>query len=80
MNTKFLLSPAYLVSMTALIVGAVLVSTRFMVVGWIIFIVGLGLNAMALVVLANREYLSNAQRVGTVPKESAQAHHGKITG
>lgn len=68
MDTKFLLSPAYLVSVTALVVGAILSGTSLMIVGWIIFIVGLALNAMALVVLANREQLYKAQRVGTVPK------------
>ncbi len=78
MNTKFLLSPAYLVSVAALIVGAILASTRWMVLGWMIFIIGLALNAMALVVLANREYLRRAQRVGTVPKASAHAPTGVI--
>lgn len=68
MDTKFLLSPAYLVSVTALIVGAILSGTSLMIVGWIIFIVGLALNSMALVVLANREQLYKAQRVGTIPK------------
>lgn len=60
MNTKFLLSPAYLASIVALIVGAGLAGTRFMMAGWIIFIIGLALNVMALVVLANREYLRTA--------------------
>lgn len=68
MDTRFLLSPAYLVSVAALIVGAILSGTSLMIVGWIVFIVGLALNAMALVVLANREQLYKAQRVGTVPK------------
>lgn len=78
MKTKFLLSPAYLVSIAALIVGGILAGSRFMVVGWMIFIVGLALNALALVVLANREYLHQAQRVGAVPKVSAQEHHGNV--
>lgn len=39
-----------------------------MVIGWIIFIIGLALNALALVVLANREQLYKAQRVGVIPK------------
>lgn len=68
MDTRFLLSPAYLVSVAALIVGAILSGTALMIVGWIIFIVGLALNSMALVVLANREQLHKAQRVGTIPK------------
>ncbi|WP_237188345.1 hypothetical protein [Rothia nasimurium] len=68
MDTRFLLSPAYLVSVTALIVGAILSGTSLMVIGWIVFIIGLALNAMALVVLANREQLYKAQRVGIVPK------------
>lgn len=68
MDTRFLLSPAYLVSVAALIVGAILSGTALMIVGWIIFIVGLALNSMALVVLANREQLYKAQRVGTIPK------------
>ncbi|WP_421084256.1 ATPase [Rothia nasimurium] len=70
MDTRFLLSPAYLVSVTALIVGAILSGTSLMVIGWIIFIIGLALNAMALVVLANREQLYKAQRVGVIPKAS----------
>lgn len=57
MNTKFLLSPAYLVSVLALIVGAILAGTSLMIVGWILFIVGLALNAMSLVILANRDIL-----------------------
>ncbi|WP_237224868.1 hypothetical protein [Rothia nasisuis] len=68
MDTRFLLSPAYLVSVVALIVGAILSGTSLMVVGWIIFIVGLALNSLALVVLANREQLYKAQRTGTIPK------------
>lgn len=62
MDTKFLVSPAYLVSVAALIVGAILSGTSLMIVGWIVFIAGLGLNAMALVVLANREKLYKAQQ------------------
>lgn len=58
MNTKFLLSPAYLASVAALIIGAVLAGTSLMVVGWILFIIGLALNAMSLVILANRDILS----------------------
>ncbi|ORC22612.1 MULTISPECIES: hypothetical protein [Rothia] len=68
MDTRFLLSPAYLVSVVALIVGAILSGTSLMVVGWIIFIVGLALNSLALVILANREQLYKAQRTGTIPK------------
>ncbi|MDY6051049.1 MAG: hypothetical protein SPI83_01365 [Rothia sp. (in: high G+C Gram-positive bacteria)] len=68
MDTRFLLSPAYLVSVAALIIGAVLSGTALMVVGWIIFIIGLALNSLALVVLANREQLYKAQRVGIIPK------------
>ncbi|MFW0155882.1 hypothetical protein ACN08X_07575 [Rothia sp. P6271] len=63
MNTKFLRSPAYLMSVGALIVGAVLASTDMMIIGWIVFAVGLALNAMALVVLANRDYLHHVQRL-----------------
>lgn len=70
MDTRFLLSPAYLVSTTALIVGAILTNTVFMVVGWIIFIIGLALNAMALVVLANREQLRRAQRIESIPTKA----------
>ena len=51
MNTKFLLSPAYLVSIALLLAGAVLSGGRFMLVGWILCILGVGLNAMTLVVL-----------------------------
>ena len=57
MNTKFLLSPAYLVSIALLLAGAVLSGGRFMLVGWILCILGVGLNAMTLVVLTNREQL-----------------------
>lgn len=72
MDTRFLLSPAYLVSVAALIVGAILSGTTLMVIGWIIFIIGLALNALALVVLANREQLYKAQRVGVIPKAKKQ--------
>lgn len=72
MDTKFLFSPAYLVSVTALVVGAILSGTALMIVGWIIFIVGLALNAMALVVLANREQLYRAQRVGSASTNRTQ--------
>ena len=57
MNTKFLLSPAYLCSAALLIVGAVLSGGRFMLIGWIFFIVGLFLNALVLVVLVNRLWI-----------------------
>ena len=57
MNTKFLLSPAYLVSIALMLSGAVLSGGRFMLVGWILCIVGVCLNAMTLVVLTNREQL-----------------------
>lgn len=57
MNTKFLLSPAYLVSIALLLSGAVLSGGRFMLIGWILCIVGVCLNAMTLVVLTNREQL-----------------------
>lgn len=67
MNTKFLLSPAYLASVAAMLVGALLSGTHYMVIGWIVFVVGLALNAMSLVVLANREKLHRAQGVGSVP-------------
>ena len=59
MNTKFLLSPAYLCSAALLIVGAVLSGGRFMLIGWIFFIVGLFLNALVLVVLVNRDQLTH---------------------
>ncbi len=57
MNTKFLLSPAYLVSVAMMLSGAVLSGGRFMLIGWILCIVGVCLNAMTLVVLTNREQL-----------------------
>lgn len=57
MNTKFLLSPAYLTSVTLMLSGAVLSGGRFMLIGWILCIVGVCLNAMTLVVLTNREQL-----------------------
>ena len=57
MNTKFLLSPAYLVSIALMLAGAVLSGGRFMLIGWIVCIVGVCLNAMTLVVLTNREQL-----------------------
>ncbi|WP_237187054.1 hypothetical protein [Rothia nasimurium] len=77
MDTRFLLSPAYLVSVAALIVGAILSGTTLMVIGWIIFIIGLALNALALVVLANREQLYKAQRVGVIPKAKKQDSAGQ---
>ena len=57
MNTKFLLSPAYLVSIALMLSGTVLSGGRFMLIGWILCIVGVCLNAMTLVVLTNREQL-----------------------
>lgn len=57
MNTKFLLSPAYLASVALMLSGAVLSGGRFMLIGWILCIVGVCLNAMTLVVLTNREQL-----------------------
>lgn len=57
MNTKFLLSPAYLASIGLMLSGAVLSGGRFMLIGWILCIVGVCLNAMTLVVLTNREHL-----------------------
>lgn len=57
MNTKFLLSPAYLTSVALMLSGAVLSGGRFMLIGWILCIVGVCLNAMTLVVLTNREQL-----------------------
>ena len=39
MNTKFLLSPAYLVSVALMLSGAVLSGGRFMLIGWILCIV-----------------------------------------
>lgn len=68
MKTRFLISPAYILSVACLITGAIMSGTALMVIGWIIFVVGLGINVMALVVLANREALHKAQRIGTVPK------------
>lgn len=72
MNNRFLISPAYLLSLACLLVGAILTNTALTVLGWMVFIVGLGLNAMALVVLANRDQIRKAQRVGTVPKASQE--------
>ena len=57
MTTKFLLSPAYLVSVALMLAGAVLSGGRFMLIGWILCIVGVCLNAMTLVVMTNREQL-----------------------
>lgn len=57
MNTRFLLSPAYLISITLMVTGTVLSGTRLMLVGWIIFIVSVFLNAMTLVILTNRDQL-----------------------
>lgn len=59
MNTKFLLSPAYLASVLALLVGTILAGTQFMMAGWILVFIGLSLNAIALVILANRDILQN---------------------
>lgn len=73
MDTKFLVSPAYLVSVAALIVGAILSGTSLMIVGWIVFIAGLGLNAMALVVLANREKLYKAQQAEALLNDETES-------
>ena len=60
MNTKFLLSPAYLVSVALMLSGG-----RFMLIGWILCIVGVCLNAMTLVVLTNREQLYTMEAKAT---------------
>ena len=57
MNTRFLISPAYLLSIALLVAGAVLSGSRYMLIGWMLFLVGVFLNAMTLVVLTNREQL-----------------------
>lgn len=70
MNNRFLISPAYLLSLACLLVGTILTNTALTVLGWMVFIVGLSLNAMALVVLANRDQIRKAQRASSVPPES----------
>ena len=57
MNTRFLVSPAYLLSIALLVAGAVLSGSRYMLIGWMLFLVGVFLNAMTLVILTNREQL-----------------------
>ncbi|MDO4884902.1 MAG: hypothetical protein Q3991_08150 [Rothia sp. (in: high G+C Gram-positive bacteria)] len=57
MNTRFLISPAYLLSIALLVAGAVLSGSRYMLIGWMLFLVGVFLNAMTLVILTNREQL-----------------------
>ena len=50
MNTRFLISPAYLLSIALLVAGAVLSGSRYMLIGWMLFLVGVFLNAMTLVI------------------------------
>ena len=64
MNTKFLLSPAYLVSVALMLSGAVLSGGRFMLIGWILCIVGVCLNAMTLVVLTMEAKAARGTRRG----------------
>lgn len=61
MRTRFLISPAYLLSLLCLIAGAIMAGTALVAIGWIVFVLGLGINVMALVVLANRDELHQAQ-------------------
>lgn len=71
MNTRFLISPAYLLSIALLVAGAVLSGSRYMLIGWMLFLVGVFLNAMTLVILTNREQLRQIRQAHQHQKEQA---------
>lgn len=71
MNTRFLVSPAYLLSIFLMVVGALLSRGRFMLLGWILFIVGACLNALTMVLLVNREQLQRVRSEHRAAKGSA---------
>ena len=72
MNTRFLISPAYLLSIALLVAGAVLSGSRYMLIGWMLFLVGVFLNAMILVILTNREQLRQIRQAHQHQKEQAE--------
>ena len=72
MNTRFLISPAYLLSIALLVAGAVLSGSRYMLIGWMLFLVGVFLNAMTLVILTNREQLRQIRQAHQHQKEQAE--------
>ena len=72
MNTRFLVSPAYLLSIALLVAGAVLSGSRYMLIGWMLFLVGVFLNAMTLVILTNREQLRQIRQAHQHQKELAK--------
>jgi len=71
-NTRFLISPAYLLSIALLVAGAVLSGSRYMLIGWMLFLVGVFLNAMTLVILTNREQLRQIRQAHQHQKEQAE--------
>ena len=71
MNTRFLISPAYLLSIALLVAGAVLSGSRYMLIGWMLFLVGVFLNAMTLVILTNREQLRQIRQAHQHQREQA---------
>lgn len=75
MNTRFLISPAYLLSIALLVAGAVLSGSRYMLIGWMLFLVGVFLNAMTLVILTNREQLRQIRQAHQHQKEQAEREH-----
>jgi len=70
-NTRFLISPAYLLSIALLVAGAVLSGSRYMLIGWMLFLVGVFLNAMTLVILTNREQLRQIRQAHQHQREQA---------
>lgn len=72
MNTRFLISPAYLLSIALLVAGAVLSGSRYMLIGWMLFLVGVFLNAMTLVILTNREQLRQIRQAHQHQREQAE--------
>ena len=72
MNTRFLVSPAYLLSIALLVAGAVLSGSRYMLIGWMLFLVGVFLNAMTLVILTNREQLRQIRQAHQHQREQTE--------
>lgn len=63
MNYRVFLTPAYLTSLFALLVGAILMTAHLGVLGWILLLAGIALNVVASMVSHNREELRKAEQL-----------------
>lgn len=64
MNSRRFLTPAYLTSLALVLLGAVCATAGAGVFGWILLLMGLGLNLAASMVTSNREELRASRRPG----------------